>query len=90
MFDAHKHQAAKLVKVTKNELINWCRRFLGARSRMRRHLCIYVVGLNAQEGDVDDPVCEASTAGQVESRRVIVIENVDEFKKNLEVYPVKL
>lgn len=81
LFDAHKHEAAHLVKVTKQELINWCCRFLGAHSRMRRHLCIYVVGLNAQEGDVDDPVCETSMA------RRVVIENIDEFKKNLEVYP---
>ena len=90
MFDAHKHEAAELTKVTKKELINWCRRFLGPRSRIRRNLCIHVVGLNAQEGDVDDPICDTSMAGQVECRRSLVVENLNEFKKNLEVYSAKL
>jgi hypothetical protein len=90
LFDARKHEATELEQVTKNELINWCRRFLGARSRIRRHLCVHVVGLNAREGDIDDPTCETSMAGQVECRRSLVIENLNEFKKNLEVYPAKL
>jgi len=91
LFDANKHEATELLQVSKKELINWCRRFLGPRSRIRRHLCLYVVGLNAQEGDVDDPIGETSKVeGQVEARRTVLIESLDKFKKSLECYPVKL
>lgn len=87
-FDANRHEAGELMQVSKKELINWCRRFLGPRSRLRRHLCLHVVGLNAQDGDVDDPIAE--TSNDVKPRRTVLIECLDKFKKNLEVYPVRL
>lgn len=69
-------------KVTKPELLTWCRRYLGHRSRERRQLCVHVVGLNAQEGDVDDPV---PTQNPLNGK--VVIENSVEFKKDLPVFP---
>lgn len=89
LFDTNKHVVRELIEVSKNEMINWCRRLLGARSRLRRHLCIYVVGVNAQEGDVDDPVCKTSSGDQNEPRRTVLIDNLDEFQRNLEIYPVR-
>lgn len=71
-----------MAKVTKPELVTWCQRYLGHRSRERRQLTVYVVGLNAQEGDVDDPV---PTRNPLIGK--VVIENIEEFKKDLPVFP---
>lgn len=82
-FDANRHEAAKLPLVSKNELIDWIRRYFSPLSRLRRNLCVHVVGLNAREGDVDDPVAPVA-------RTVNLIESLDKLKEKLDVYPVKV
>lgn len=87
LFDEDKIQAAELEKISKKEIINWCRRYLGMRSKLRRCLCIHIIGHNAQEGIVSDKVGQNSNEVIESPRRSMEISDLEAFKKGRECYP---